>query len=107
MLRLSLSDYGINQYGILRPGDRYGQSLGDTFSQAVSRLGGQVTATGVYAPQDPSSWDNTVQEMLKTGTGRPGFGAVFVPDEWARADKVLPSPATCGEIHSAPQGAWI
>ena len=91
LLRLSLTDYGINQFGILRPGDRYGQSMGDTFSNAVSRLGGQVTATGVYSPQDPSGWDAAVNDMIKTGGGRPGFGAVFLPDEWARADKVLPN----------------
>lgn len=91
LLRLALTDYGINQFGILRPGDRYGQSMGEAFARATSRLGGQVTATGVYSAQDPSSWDNTVAEMLKTGGGRPGFGAVFVPDEWARADKVLPA----------------
>ncbi len=89
LLRLSLSDYGVTQFGILRPGDRYGQSMGEAFALAASRLGGQVTATGVYAPQDPSGWDGVVSEMLKTGGGRPGFGAVFVPDEWARADKVL------------------
>lgn len=89
LLRLSLSDYGINQFGILRPGDRYGQSMGDAFALSVSQLGGQVTATGVYSPQDATGWDATVLEMLKTGGGRPGFGAVFIPDEWARADKVL------------------
>ena len=89
LLRLSLTDYGINQFGILRPGDRYGQSMGEAFSLAVSQLNGQVTATGVYSPQDATSWDATVLEMLKTGGGRPGFGAVFIPDEWARADKVL------------------
>jgi len=90
LLRLSLTNYGINQYAILRPGDRYAQSMAETFSQAVTRLGGQVTATGVYAPQDPSTWEATVQEMIRTGTGRPGFGAVFVPDGWDRVDKVLP-----------------
>jgi len=91
LLRLSLTNYGINQYAILRPGDRYAQSMADTFTQAVTRLGGQVTATGVYSPQDASTWDATVQEMIKTGTGRPGFGAVFVPDDWDRVDKVLPN----------------
>lgn len=91
LLRLSLTDYGITQFGILRPGDRYGQSMGEAFALATTRLGGQVTATGVYSPQDATGWDATVLEMLKTGGGRPGFGAVFVPDEWARADKVLPN----------------
>ncbi|MEL7638374.1 MAG: penicillin-binding protein activator [Solidesulfovibrio sp.] len=89
LLRLSLADYGINQFGVLRPGDRYGQSMGEAFALAVGQRGGQVTATGVYSPQDASGWDATVLEMLKTGGGRPGFGAVFIPDEWARADKVL------------------
>jgi len=91
LLRLSLTDYGITQFGILRPGDRYGQSMGDAFGSAVARLGGQVTATGVYSPQDPTGWDAAVVDMIKTGGGRPGFGAVFLPDEWARADKVLPN----------------
>jgi uncharacterized protein len=91
LLRLSLTDYGITQYGILRPGDRYGQGMGDAFALAVSKLGGQVTATGVYSPQDPTTWDTTVLDMLKTGGGRPGFGAVFMPDDLAKADKVLPN----------------
>lgn len=89
LLRLSLSDYGINQFGILRPGDRYGQTMGDAFALTVSQHGGQVTATGVYSLQDATTWDATVLEMLKTGGGRPGFGAVFIPDDWSRADKVL------------------
>jgi len=91
LLRLSLNDYGITQFGVLRPGDRYGQTMGEAFGQAVNRLNGQVTATGVYSPQDPSGWDSTVLDMIKTGGGRPGFGAVFVPDEWARADRILPN----------------
>jgi uncharacterized protein len=91
LLRLSLTDYGITQYGILRPGDRYGQGMGDAFALAVGKLGGQVTATGVYSPQDATGWDATVLDMLKTGGGRPGFGAVFVPDDLAKADKVLPN----------------
>ena len=91
LLRLSASDYGINQFAVLRPGDRYGQTMGDAFAVAASKIGAQITATGVYNPQDPSSWEATVADMLRTGGGRPGFGAVFVPDEWARADKVLPA----------------
>jgi ABC-type branched-subunit amino acid transport system substrate-binding protein len=91
LLRLSLTDYGITQYGILRPGDRYGQAMGDAFALAVAKLGGQVTATGVYSAQDATSYDATVLDMLKTGGGRPGFGAVFVPDDLAKADKVLPN----------------
>lgn len=31
----------------------------------------------------------------------------FDPDELANPHKVLPSPATCGDIHQAPAGAWI
>jgi len=89
LLRLSLTNYGINQFGILRPGDRYGQSMGEAFALATAQLGGQITATGVYSSQDATGWDATVLEMLKTGGGRPGFGAVFIPDDWARADKVL------------------
>jgi glycolate oxidase len=31
----------------------------------------------------------------------------FDPDGMANPGKVLPNPATCGDIHSAPEGAWI
>ena len=31
----------------------------------------------------------------------------FDPGLLANPDKVLPSPATCGDIHSIPDGAWI
>ena len=31
----------------------------------------------------------------------------FDPQLISNPDKVLPNPATCGEIHSAPEGAWI
>ena len=31
----------------------------------------------------------------------------FDPHLLSNPDKVLPSPATCGEIHRAPEGAWI
>lgn len=31
----------------------------------------------------------------------------FDPQMISNPDKVLPSPATCGDIHSVPEGAWI
>ena len=31
----------------------------------------------------------------------------FDPHMLSNPDKVLPSPATCGEIHRVPEGAWI
>jgi glycolate oxidase len=31
----------------------------------------------------------------------------FDPDGRANPGKVLPSPATCGDIHAVPEGAWI
>ena len=31
----------------------------------------------------------------------------FDPQMLSNPDKVLPSPATCGEVHRAPEGAWI
>ncbi len=31
----------------------------------------------------------------------------FDPEGLANPGKVLPSPATCGDIHSVPEGAWI
>ncbi len=31
----------------------------------------------------------------------------FDPHGRANPGKVLPSPATCGDIHAVPEGAWI
>jgi glycolate oxidase len=31
----------------------------------------------------------------------------FDPEGRANPGKVLPSPATCGDIHAVPEGAWI
>jgi glycolate oxidase len=31
----------------------------------------------------------------------------FDPDMLSNPDKVLPSPAGCGDIHSVPEGAWV
>jgi glycolate oxidase len=33
--------------------------------------------------------------------------AAFDPHSLAKPHKVLPSPATCGDIHQIPEGAWI
>ncbi len=33
--------------------------------------------------------------------------AAFDPDRLANPGKVLPSPASCGDIHSVPAGAWV
>lgn len=33
--------------------------------------------------------------------------AAFDPDGASNPGKVLPSPASCGDIHSVPEGAWI
>jgi len=31
----------------------------------------------------------------------------FDPDGMSNPMKVLPSPSTCGDVHSIPEGAWI
>jgi glycolate oxidase len=31
----------------------------------------------------------------------------FDPESRANPGKVLPSPATCGDIHAVPEGAWV
>ena len=36
-----------------------------------------------------------------------GLRRAFDPDLLSNPDKVLPSPATCGDIHAVPEGAWI
>ena len=42
--------------------------------------------------------DLAAQELLRDA---------FDPLRLANPSKVLPSPATCGDVHSVPEGAWI
>ena len=51
-----------------------------------------------YMPLMFSDVDLAAQQALR---------AAFDPDGVANPGKVLPSPATCGDIHSIPEGAWI
>jgi hypothetical protein len=90
LLNLSLGSFGIRHYGLLRPEDRYGQAMGELFALEAARLGGQITATGIYNPADATGWDVAVQQMLQQAEAGGGFGAVFLPDDWTRSDGVLP-----------------
>jgi glycolate oxidase len=45
-----------------------------------------------------SEIDLSAQEALRVA---------FDPQLIANPNKVLPNPATCGDIHSVPDGAWI
>ncbi len=51
-----------------------------------------------YMPMMFSETDLKAQDTLRRA---------FDPDGVANPGKVLPSPATCGDIHSVPEGAWI
>jgi hypothetical protein len=90
LLNLSLGSFGNRHYGLVRPEDRYGQAMGELFALETARLGGQVTATGIYSPADATGWDVAVQQMLQQAEASGGFGAVFLPDDWNRSDGILP-----------------
>ena len=45
-----------------------------------------------------SAVDLAAQECLRSA---------FDPDRRSNPGKVLPSPASCGDVHSVPEGAWI
>ena len=51
-----------------------------------------------YMPLMFSEVDLEAQQMLRHA---------FDPLERANPGKVLPSPATCGDIHAVPEGAWV
>ena len=51
-----------------------------------------------YMPLMFSEVDLAAQQALR---------CAFDPDGVANPGKVLPSPASCGDIHSVPEGAWI
>ena len=49
-----------------------------------------------------------VVDVLRGRPRRPGRAAgAFDPDRLANPGKVLPSPASCGDIQSVPAGAWV
>ena len=51
-----------------------------------------------YMPMMFSEVDLDAQQALRRA---------FDPTGCANPGKVLPAPATCGDIHSVPEGAWI
>lgn len=91
-------DAGVRRFGVFYPEDRMGKKLADAFATAVSAKGGEVTAMQPYPPQDQSRWGDVIKNMVKAqpkaGEGKnfsvnPGFDALFIPDDLARAEHIL------------------
>ena len=89
---------GVSRFGVLYPEDRMGKRLADAFSAAVSAHGGQTVQSRSYPPRDPAQMQNIIKDMVravpqgadsKTFTARPGFDAIFIPDDLARADQII------------------
>jgi len=81
-------EYGSKNMAVLAPQDRFGARMTELFSAEALVAGGQVAASAAYPPKDASKWDEVVKSMLVDG--KPGFDAIFIPDDFGRADGVIP-----------------
>jgi hypothetical protein len=81
-------EYGLKNMAVLAPQDHFGARMTELFSAEAAIAGGKVMATAAYPPKDASKWDEVVKSMLVDG--KPQFEAVFIPDDFGRADGVIP-----------------
>jgi uncharacterized protein len=81
-------EYGLKDFAVLAPQDRFGSRMTELFSAEAMILGGQIRATAAYPPKDASKWDEVIKSMLVGG--KPAFEAVFIPDDFGRADGLIP-----------------
>jgi len=92
------TESGVSRFGVLYPETRMGKRLAEAFSAAVSAHGGQVVQSRSYPPNDPTQMQGIIKDMVhavpqgadqKTFTARPGFDAIFIPDDLAHADQII------------------
>jgi hypothetical protein len=82
------ADYGLKDMAVLAPQDHFGARMTELFSAEAAVAGGKVAATAAYPPKDASKWDEVVKSLLVDG--KPQFGAIFIPDDFGRADGLIP-----------------
>jgi len=81
-------EYGLKNMAVLAPQDRFGARMTELFSAEALIQGGKMAATAAYPPKDASKWDEVVKSMLVDG--KPQFETIFIPDDFGRADGLIP-----------------
>lgn len=102
LVDLALRQMGIPSLAVLFPQDRFGEHMGEMFSQEVIRMGGQITSHQSYQPGQHAEWGEAVASLLgvpaqqrrgrreEAVLPRPPFQAVFIPDSLSDAEVLLP-----------------
>lgn len=99
---LSVQTLGILSNAVLYPEDSFGRHMMELFSQEVAAQGGIVRKVQGYSPSDHGAWGGTVASLLgvqaqqRRGRAKtvqlpnPGFQALFIPDNLAQAEMLIP-----------------
>lgn len=86
---------GISAYGVLMPDDPYGRRMTEIFTRSVQAAGGSVSLAS-YTPGSATDWSRLMGRFVgsymagKTPMSSAKFQAVFLPDSWQNAEKMLP-----------------
>ncbi len=89
------ANLGISSYGLLSPGDAYGQRMSNLFVSAVQSKGGTVKVAS-YDPHASDTWNNVMKSFIgsymrgKIPVPSTTFQAVFIPDSWENLELLVP-----------------
>ncbi|MBF0482348.1 MAG: ABC transporter substrate-binding protein [Desulfovibrionaceae bacterium] len=81
-------EYGSKDMAVLAPQDHFGARMTELFGAEAALAGGHVEASATYPPKDASKWDEAVKSLLVDG--KPRFETIFIPDDFGRADGLIP-----------------
>lgn len=99
---LALRQMGIFSLAVLSPQDRFGEHMGELFTQEVVSMGGRISGQQSYQPGQHAEWGEAVASLLgvpaqlrrgrqdQTVLPNPPFQAVFIPDSLSDAEVLLP-----------------
>ncbi|WP_035104957.1 penicillin-binding protein activator [Desulfohalovibrio reitneri] len=101
LVSLAVDDLGIERFAVVYPDEKYGLRASQVFWEAVDARNATITGLSSYPPEDPSSWGESVADLLRvkpkdpeTGerppSPEPDFKAVFLPDGWSQAQLLVP-----------------
>ncbi|MGB0906237.1 MAG: penicillin-binding protein activator [Maricaulaceae bacterium] len=80
---------GVTRFAYLGPESRYGQRVNQAYQQAVSHVGGEITASDSYRGNDISVMQGPAQQLAKfleekdkqnNGMGQMAFEAIILPE---------------------------
>jgi hypothetical protein len=106
LLQFLTRQMGVYQYGILYPKSDYGRKMSQVFFQEVQACGGEITALQGYSSSAQSDYRSLLAEFLRVPQAQaradaeqdcsaafrptPDFRAVFLPDGFSAARRIIP-----------------